>query len=181
MRISSKRILNQRRAAWCRPPVAASRWAWASLGGLGIVLVSWLVYDPASLLITGAVMVCLAVVGGVSWKYKFDRMTRERAGESICQFARFFRKGEVDPVIVRAVYESVQDWLPHPALPIRPSDDFAKTYGIHDALDVEDLASEVAELTCRSLQKAEQNPFYGRVNTVADLVYFIQHQPRLLA
>lgn len=80
---------------------------------------------------------------------------RERAGETICQFARFFHRSDVDPVIVRAVYESVQQQLWCPALPIRPSDDFVKTYGINDALDLENLATEVADLTCRNLKTAE--------------------------
>jgi hypothetical protein len=65
-------------------------------------------------------------------------------------------------------------------LPIRPSDSFSADYGIVDE-DLDDLGKDIARLAQRSMAQTEQNPLYGRVQTVADLVHFIQYQPRLSA
>jgi hypothetical protein len=47
----------------------------------------------------------------------------------------------------------------------------------NDSDDVEDLLLDIAERSGRSLDKTENNPYYGKVRTVSDLVFFINAQP----
>ncbi|HMY07552.1 MAG TPA: hypothetical protein PKI28_14380 [Accumulibacter sp.] len=44
-----------------------------------------------------------------------------------------------------------------------------------DDLDM-DVATEVEQRTGRSLKNAGENPYFGKVQTVRDLVLFFQHQ-----
>jgi hypothetical protein len=146
-------------------------------------VVFWFVSHPSYLLpaVTIAAVLWLWIhIAGVIRTRRFDRMTRERSGGSICEFARHFRCAYFDPVVVRAVYETTQEQYGRADLPIRPSDSFSADYGIVDE-DLDDLAEDIAGLAHRSMEQTDQNPLYGQVQTIADLVYFIQHQPRLSA
>lgn len=99
-----------------------------------------------------------------------------RAGEGICEFARAFNTRVTDPWVIRAVYEEVQACLSS-ELPLRASDRLEKDLHIDpDDLDM-DIAVRVAERTGRSLSRPEGNPYYGRVNTVQDLVNYFNSQP----
>lgn len=104
----------------------------------------------------------------------------QRDGESICQFARSFARREVDTWVVRAVYESLHGYLGG-RLPIRADDRLRQDLRLDDDdLDL-DLLEQMALLSGRSLVRTVDNPWFGRVTTVRDLVSFLEHQPRLAA
>lgn len=109
-------------------------------------------------------------------------MARARAGESICTFARAFPRRAVDPRVVRAVYEEVQRWctIPGEPLPLRATDRFEEDLRV-DGDTLEDIVSDIAERSRRSPDRPRKNPYYGKVKTVGDLVYFLSHQPRARA
>lgn len=48
-----------------------------------------------------------------------------------------------------------------------------------DPEDIDDIYFDVADKLGISVEDAEKNPFYERVNTVKDLVLFLDKQPRL--
>ena len=64
-------------------------------------------------------------------------------------------------------------------LPVTLAD--AKTHLRIVGEDLDDLGEDIARLAHRSMEQTDQNPLYGQVQTIADLVHFIQHQPRLSA
>ncbi len=117
-------------------------------------------------------------IAGIFESWRLDRMAQTRLSESICQFARYFRGPDFDPVLVRAVYESTQELSGRADVPIRPADRFSEEFGIVDE-DLDDLAADVASLAYRSFEHTDRNPLYGQVRTIADLIRFLQHQPRL--
>jgi len=60
--------------------------------------------------------------------------------------------------------------------PIRPDDRLLEDLRI-DPEDLDDLlARQIAERTGRSLANPEENPYYGKVKTVRDLVTFFLGQ-----
>ena len=65
-----------------------------------------------------------------------------------------------------------------PAFPVRASDLLLKDLHI-DSDDIEDLLVDIAARSGYSLDETENNPLYGKINTVHDLVLFINAQPRL--
>jgi hypothetical protein len=156
---------------------------WTILAALILSVVFWFVSYPEHFVPVMAVVavlwVCIHVMGMIQTR-RFDRMARARAGESICEFARHFRSADFDPVVVRAVYETTQELYGRADLPIRPSDSFSADYGIVEE-DLDDLGEDIARLAHRSMAQTDRNPLYGQVQTIADLVHFIQHQPRLPA
>lgn len=154
---------------------------WAILAVLITGVVFWFVSEPSRIVPTAVVVTGLWMwihIDGVRQARRFDRMAIERSGESICEFARHFRSADFDPIVVRAVYETTQELFGRADLPIRPSDSFAADYGIVDE-DLDDLGDDIARLAHRSMEQTDQNPLYGHVQTVADLVHFMQYQPRL--
>ncbi|HVX90748.1 MAG TPA: hypothetical protein VHC20_03920, partial [Candidatus Paceibacterota bacterium] len=92
---------------------------------------------------------------------------------------RSFERRRVDTWVIRAVYEQLQSHLgTEKPVPIRATDSLANDLLVDDEdLDM-DIAEEILQRTGRSMKDTERNPYYGKVRTVADLVYFVNEQPK---
>jgi hypothetical protein len=116
-----------------------------------------------------------------SAKRALQTLASQRAGESICAFARSFDTRAVDTWVVRAVYEQLQAELHglSPRFPIRASDDLLQHLLLEpDDLDL-DLAPDIAQRTGRSLAETRCNPYFEKVRTASDLVLFFNAQARV--
>lgn len=158
-------------------PVAKVIPSWLLFLVIGFVLLLlWLISATAAF----AAAVFIGFVAAVSaWlNYRMRRIAAGRTGESMCTFARTFNLRVVDPWIVRAVYEEVQAQFGKsvPQFPVRATDHLAQDLGIVNE-DLDALAEDVAYRSKRSLAAPEQNPI-KKIETVADLVFFLNHQPR---
>jgi hypothetical protein len=113
---------------------------------------------------------------------RFQGIGRIRDGESICNFARSFDTRRTDTWVIRAAHQEIQQLLKSymPDFPVRASDSLLDDLHI-DSDDVKDLLVDVAARSGHSLAETESNPFYGKINTVSDLVFFINAQPRITA
>ena len=113
------------------------------------------------------------------YRFRFRRLMQTRAGLSICQFARSFDYRHVDTKIIRAVYEGFQREAQHSVkdFPVKASDDIAKVYGMVGE-DLEEFAEELAGELGRRWGEFEENPLYGQVTLVGDLVLFLNRQPK---
>jgi hypothetical protein len=140
------------------------------LGGLGYL--AWTVpwYVSASVITVVAVWVRID-------QLRRRRIAEERFCESLCTFARSFDYRAVDTWIIRAVYEQLQ---PAAGFPVRRSDHFRRDLWL-DGDDIDEIGEEVAQRTGRPLTNCEQNPWYGKVETVADMVEFFMCQPKQAA
>ncbi|WP_196139626.1 hypothetical protein [Aliikangiella sp. G2MR2-5] len=149
---------------------------------LSAVVLVVFIYQPVFLLIplgvAVLVMLCVAIEQPGIEKY-FQNLCEDRKGLSICDFSREFDPKVVDTWIIRAVYEQLQVALPtKQKVPIRASDSLFDTLKL-DEDDIElDLVEEVAQRTGRSLSEYKNNPYYGKVTTVQNLVLFFNHQAR---
>lgn len=103
-------------------------------------------------------------------------MTKRRSNESICDFAKSFPRRTTDTLVLRAVYESLQDFVASPSVPIRSLDRLVEDLRL-GVEDLDDLVDEVSELAGRSTDDWEKNPYFGKVETVGDLVRFTMVQP----
>lgn len=132
----------------------------------------------------GLLAFCLVLAIPVSiYEYvRFKRLAKKREGLSICEFARSFDCRRVDTKIIRAAYEGFQNWAGFGIkdFPVMASDDVYKIYGM-ESEDLEDFGGELAEKVGRSWNALESNPLYGKVNTVRDLVLFLDHQPKVIS
>lgn len=110
---------------------------------------------------------------------RLRQLAESRSNESICTFARAFNYRQIDTWIIRAVYEQLQPLAStsNAPFPLRPEDRLSEDFGIVDE-DLDDLADEIAQRTGRRWENCEQNPYYGNVRTVGDLVMFFAHQPK---
>jgi hypothetical protein len=160
-------------------PERSSIWGWLLLLPF-IVLV---VYAFSQYLwIVGVytvVVIASTIVHNRNFKARLTSLAALRQNESICTFAKSFDTGEVDTWVIRAVYEQLQIYLTseYPQFPIR-ADDRLNGCLITDPDDLDfDLATEISQRTGRSLKDIENNPFYGKVETVRDLVMFFNAQP----
>ena len=102
-----------------------------------------------------------------------------RPGDPLCGFARSMDLRSVDPWVVRAAFEGLQPYFPEQArpFPILPADRLEGDFRI-DPEDIEDIAENMAARAGYSLDHAERNPLFGRVETVGDLIRFFTHQER---
>jgi hypothetical protein len=119
------------------------------------------------------------VVISVLVQTRFDnrrqrRLAANRAGESLCTFARSFHYRKIDTWIIRAVYEQIQAEV---QFPIRPSDRFVQELSI-DPDDLGEFARLIAARAGRTLDGMEQNPWYFQVQSVDNLVMFFHEQPK---
>lgn len=162
----------------------ASRWLGYSLvAGLvgGFLWALW-----AHPVVVGA-LVALAMggeaVSRAREKKHFARLLHTRSEESICDFARSIDCRQVDPWIVRAVYEELQASLVHhrSRFPLRLADRLGTDLQIDgDELDLS-LVPCISQRTGRDLSSTQANPFFGKVTSVGDLVSFFNAQPRFAA
>jgi len=135
---------------------------------------AWLLYanPPVTWVLSGfTLLLAVGAYFGHRWS---KRMREERAHESICTFARALPARHHDTTVVRAVYEEFERTL---RIPVRPSDDLAKDLRLHPD-DRDDIALKVARRAGRSLAEPERNPLFDRVKTVADVISFLEHQPK---
>jgi hypothetical protein len=130
------------------------------------------------LVIIGLIGVTIGIFHIRDW-LRFRRLAKERAGESICQFARSFKRREVDPSVIRACWNGFQEAATVRNFPVRTSDPIAWLYGIeNDELD--EFFEDIAAKTGRSVKNTEVNPFHSKVESVGDFVLFLNAQPKLL-
>jgi hypothetical protein len=165
-------------------PVKTGRMLWVYLAALAAGLLYALVSAPVGTAVF-ALLFFGAFLMARSEKRRDEEHLRclagEREGESICEFARGFDTRQVDTWIVRAVFEQLQCQLNHihPSFPVRATDRLKEDLHLDDDdLDF-DIAKEVEQRTGRSLNGSSANPFFGKVETVADLVMYFQWQPNV--
>ncbi len=171
-----------RRSLLPRPgeKIVSQTWVLSWIGFF--VLVVWLLPvllgQPVAL-VGSLVFLSLAgtVVLQIASFFKLRKRVEARPSDSICTFARAFDFRRIDTRLIRAVYEKIQHECrgDHPHFPVRASDRWDKELGVVDE-DLEDLIQIVAYRTRRSLDHPEQNPMYGHIETVSDLVLYLSHQ-----
>ena len=112
-------------------------------------------------------------------KWRLRRLAAQRTEESICTFVRAFNYRHLDTGVVRAVYEELQHYFAyaHPALPLRPTDRFVQDFDF-DNQDFDDVVTGAAKRCGRDMGQLTGNPYFGRVNTVCDMVHFLCAQPK---
>ena len=118
-----------------------------------------------------------------SERSRLRALASSRPGESICTFVRELPVRELDPWVVRAVFEQLQSHLQGEcrSFPLRPTDRFVEDLHVDpDDLD-DDLLEQAAQRTGRLLTDLRANPYYGKVHTVEDLIRFLCEQPRQAA
>lgn len=146
------------------------------LGALVVGLTVWMVSNAAVAVVVGSI-VLLGAVEAIEDHRRTGKLKEGRAGESLCTFARGFPRRDADPWILRATCEGIQALLPGVA--IRPGDRFKRELHIAGD-DLDDLAEEVARRSGRAWDResTKRNPYRGGVETVADLMRFMELQPR---
>jgi hypothetical protein len=146
----------------------------AFVGGL-----LWWIWEQPIVLLFIVVIGVMIVIEQRSRRIKLSKLSQERKELSICEFARSFDCRSIDTWAIRAVYETIQDYVstPEALIPIKAEDDLTGVLEIDDEdLDM-DLLVEMLQRTGRSMDDTPSNPYYGKVKTVADLVYFVNAQP----
>ena len=136
--------------------------AWLFLAALLAGFTGWLWQQPY---LVGVLLAVFGVCVGIQrvWDTRSRRrLAVARQGGSICEFARSFERS----VDGRAV-------------PVRRQDRCEKDLRI-DPDDLDDIARDAAFRARRSMEGVEKNPLYGQVQTVGDLVSFLEHQPRIV-
>jgi hypothetical protein len=158
----------------------ASIWAWLFLAALIAGLAYWFSQQPylvgVLVLVLGA-LVWIQVV----WETRSRRrLAASREEESICGFARSFER-HTDTWLIRAVYEEISRYLTVDgrAIPVRRHDRCEKDLAI-DPEDLDDIVRDAAFRACRSMDNCDKNPLYGKVQTVGDLVTFLDYQRRIV-
>lgn len=163
------------------------RLGWTSVLLLAALLVGcgYFIYSSSPLIryMTGAVVCSIwgyMIVLNRRTTLRLELLAKSRVGESISEFARSFDTRAIDTWVLRTVHQELQAVLHSymPSFPVRASDLLLADLAL-DIDDVEDLLQDVAERSSRSLDKTEENPYYGKLNTVMDVVLFINAQPKI--
>jgi hypothetical protein len=163
------------------PKIARRRWpGLLALAILALVPIYFFPNHPIGTSLAMAGLVGCGILEHYRHKARIRRLAESRAGESICEFARSFERHRVDTWIVRSVYERLQEYMGgSPAVPIRARDRLKHDLPI-EVEDLEmDLIADMSKQTGRSLSNTSSNPYYAKVETVEDLVLFINAQPKV--
>jgi len=115
-------------------------------------------------------------VGAALESRRLRRLAKDRQEEDLCTFARAFDRRSIDPRIIRAVYEGLQDH--YQGFPIRSTDRFVEDLKM-DNEDLDEFIADIAGRIGRSMAGVAGNPLNGRISSVNDLVLFYIHQDEL--
>ncbi|MDB6071601.1 MAG: hypothetical protein JWL81_2772 [Verrucomicrobiales bacterium] len=183
MRSSSRVILAQRRAALSVPLAdRLSSWQRWLLSAAALTAFLLLLHHALGswLTVTAMLLAFLVIITALiaTESHRLKRLALDRTGESICSFSRAFPKATRNPLLIRAVYETIQQDYLNARVPLRASDRLTEVLNTDDG-EIDFITIHLADLTERSMANCEINPLYGRVKTPADLVAFLQHQPLL--
>jgi len=156
------------------------------LGAAALLAVAGYVLFTATVTVRGVslfLVIAVCIVSALGYrreKRRLDALAGARAGDSICTFARSFDARHTDTWIIRSAYQEIQALLRSTIadFPLRASDSLQRDLHL-DPDDIEDLLVDVATRSRRSLAGAHNNPRYGQVDTVLDLVLFLNAQARL--
>ena len=166
-----------------KPPVA--RWKRAlALSSVAMLVGTylWLLWKwPLPTLALSILVLVVSAFQNRRRRLHLHAMAESRARESICTFVRSLPIRTLDPWVVRAVFEQLQDYLRdcHMAFPLRHSDRLVEDLRIDpDDLD-ESLIWDIARRSGRRLSNCRANPHYGRVTTVEALIRFFCAQPKM--
>ena len=162
-----------------QPQAGFTGWCFLILIGGGLTYV--LIGHPVVTIATVAEFLVLSGLLERTRARKVVTAAETRREEDIGSFARAFdRRGAdpVDPWAIRAVWNAL---VPLTAargvtIPLRPSDRVADDL-LLDPDDLEDLIPLLVEQCERAPGNWRTNPYYPRIQTVADLVFFISSQP----
>jgi|GEM_PF-2334782 len=130
-----------------------------------------------SFIVSASIFAGIAVILTKIGDKKIEVLMSGRKGEDICTFRHAFDLRRIDPWIVRAAYEEIQNWF-GVKYPIRASDRLTEDLQI-DPDDIGDIANTIAIRAGYDLQGIEQNPLKDKVQTVSDLVAFFTYQRRI--
>ena len=144
--------------------------------GFGAALISIWPFPVLGLL---AIATFAGWVDSRSEASRLRALALSRPGDPLCAFARSMDLRAVDPWVVRAAFEELQPYFPKQArpFPLRPEDRLVADLRI-DPDDIDDIAQSIATRAGYSLDQSEQNPLYGRVESVENLIQFFSHQPK---
>lgn len=147
--------------------------------GIGGLLIWWFDALAVSLWVI-AVIAVFTLVASVDRRMQLSELSKARIGNPLCNFARSFDARHVDTWIIRAVWDALQFYIGRRghSFPLLPKDQIVDDLSI-DPEDLEDIAMDVAKRTGHSVDDFETNPLFGSVESVGDLVLFVNHQPRL--
>ncbi len=143
------------------------------------LLITWIYYYTVLALTILSLLFLWVIYWSPKENKRLARTAESRKGETICEFARSFDRKEIDPWIIRAVWQELQDYLKgkeYGEFPIRESDHIEEFYRI-DSEDINDIGIRIAKRIGRDLTSKSKNPYFDKVNTVGDLVLFMNHQP----
>jgi hypothetical protein len=150
---------------------------WAILLALAGGLLYLLYLFPTIVLSILGVFAVLGSISANNRRRHLGRLAAGRQGESTCTFARSFDYRNMDMWILRAVYEELQSWckIGSQDFPLRATD---RLDDLRVDLEIfEDSSLEkIAHRTGRSLDNTDQNPLFGKIVTVNDLVMFFSYQ-----
>lgn len=123
----------------------------------------------------------LEILYGREYRMKMRGIVSERSEESICTFVRQFDVRNTDTWILRAVYEEFSEELRIDGKPFPVhADDLWLDDLLIDPEEMDDFhLKNIAYRSRRSLSESENNPLYGKVNTIRDIVHFLEFQPQL--
>lgn len=156
-------------------PTTPCQWAVLVALGLGVV---WALIAVPALRWAAVLMVIVSVIFNEIIGVRLRRLARTRS-DDIGTFARSLDVRNTDTWLIRAVYEEVNALLPSKLrpFPLR-STDTCEILHI-DPEDLDDLVEIVAERAGYSLEQLEDNPHYGSVRTLGELIRCLQAQPRI--
>lgn len=155
----------------------------ALLCGLGYAVLrsfqEWGTDAAIGYLFFAAVIAIVSLPSHYFTERKLKALIAARPDDSICTFARSFDRHKVDPWVIRAVWNDLQICINRKEgpFPIRASDNLWKDLPIdQDDIDL-DMVENLPLLIGRSKENMEENPYYGHVQTIEDLVMLFNALP----
>jgi len=172
------------------PRLSSNRFStplWVSIAAVGMLVGDFCAYrfSLGPLLVNSVLLLLPASVLTLDWRRRRALLASVRGRDSqiASEFVMAFANDAADPRVVRAVHDTVQEYLRpiHPQFPISDTDPVAALL-LENTIEAEQsLLHLIARRSGRSLEGAAQNPYFHKIHSVHDLTLFFNAQPRATA
>jgi len=160
-----------------------SQWMAYSFLAMFVVSIGYGIWnDPSLGLFLLSIIFLVYIMGylfGDDIEKQLEEKAKERKNEDIGTFARSIDYRNIDTWIIRAVYEEIQSEImwENQNFPIRATDNLKKDLLLEDDAFDSIINCVIARVGI-SDKDWEKNPYYGKLETVEDMILFFNAQSK---
>lgn len=130
-----------------------------------------------SLITLFLIMLSACILSVCLERNRFYKLSKTRPAITFAEFREEISK-DINPVIIQECWITIKDYIPDKKFSLKSADNLRNDYKFCDDT-LEEIFEELAEKLKIPKENTRDNPFYNKVNTVGDMIAFVDAQSKM--